>query len=115
MIFNFLQISCTLNSANIVMETTSILGIFAALFTTVANIPQAYKIIKEKTSKGVSAGTYLVLLIGTLLWTAYGILRSDWPLIVTNAISSLFSSIILILHKIPDRKIKKVNKVLSKK
>ncbi|WP_343624575.1 SemiSWEET transporter [Flavobacterium lindanitolerans] len=95
------------------METITIIGTLAAIFTTIANIPQAYKIIKDKTSKGVSAGTYLVLLIGTSLWTAYGILKSDLPLIITNSISSLLSIVILILHQIPDRKIKKVNKVLS--
>lgn len=96
------------------MEVSSIIGVLAAIFTTIANIPQAYKIIKEKSSQGVSAKTYLVLLAGTSLWTVYGILKTDWPLIITNSISSLLSIIILILYKIPDRKIKKVNKALTK-
>ncbi|RKS19033.1 MtN3 and saliva related transmembrane protein [Flavobacterium endophyticum] len=95
------------------METTSIIGILAAFFTTIANFPQAYKIIKEKTSKGVSANTYLVLLTGTSLWVIYGILQSDWPLIIANAISSLISMIILFLSWISDKKIKGIHKALK--
>lgn len=95
------------------MDTTSAIGILAAIFTTIASFPQAYKIIKQKTSKGVSAATYLVLLIGTLLWLVYGIMQSDWPIIVANSISSILSAIILILYRVSDKKIKKLNQVLK--
>ncbi len=94
------------------MNTLDIIGIMAALLTTFAGLPQAVKIIRKKTSKGISLVTYLVLLSGTLLWVAYGILKADWPIIISNAVSSLISTIILILYMMPDRKIAKVHEAI---
>ncbi len=91
------------------MEFSDYIGIIAAILTTVANVPQTYKIIRDKTTKGVSPATYFVLLAGTLLWTAYGLFRGDWPLIAANGISSIISSIILILYYISDSKITKIH------
>jgi MtN3 and saliva related transmembrane protein len=95
------------------MNTINIIGTLAAVLTTFASLPQAIKIIKKNTTKGVSAATYLILLGGTLFWVVYGILKTDWPIIISNAISSLISIIILILHLIPDKKIKEIHDKLE--
>jgi MtN3 and saliva related transmembrane protein len=92
------------------MDTTQIIGILAAVFTTIANIPQAYIIIREKSAREVSATTYGILFLGTSFWVAYGILKEDWPIIVTNSISTLTSMIILFLNFTSQKIINKIHK-----
>lgn len=79
------------------MDYIQILGLAAALLTTISNIPQALKIIKTKETKGVSTGSYIILLIGLILWVAYGITRSDLPVILANTISALICAVVLFL------------------
>lgn len=79
------------------MEEIEILGYLAAILTTTANLPQAYKIIKSRSTKAISFITYLMLVIGNGLWLTYGIFNADYPLIVSNAISTAICIIILML------------------
>lgn len=46
------------------MDFTTIIGLSAALMTTISNIPQAYKIIKTKETKAVSVWSNIVRLLG---------------------------------------------------
>lgn len=91
------------------MDTTQVLGLLAAVFTTAANIPQTYVIIREKSARNISVATYSLLLLGVLLWFVYGILKSDWPIIIANGISSLTSIIILILNFSTQKTINKIH------
>ena len=43
------------------MDLVQILGLLAAFFTTVANVPQAIKVIKTRSTKSLSAATYAML------------------------------------------------------
>lgn len=79
------------------MDTFSIIGFIAAIFTTSGFLPQAYKIIRTRSTKDISLTMYMVLEIGTLLWLIYGILIMQWPIIIANAISlSLISTILML-------------------
>ena len=91
------------------MDYIKIIGLAAAVFTTIANIPQAYKIIRQKSTEGVSGPSYIILLIGLLLWLAYGIANDDLPIILANGISAATSIIILILHYTSDKVVEKVH------
>jgi MtN3 and saliva related transmembrane protein len=86
------------------MDYIEIVGLGAALFTTVSNIPQALKIVRTKETKGVSTKTYSILFTGLVLWVVYGFLRNDFPLILANGISALICGIVLFL-KLTSRKI----------
>ena len=79
------------------MDYVQIIGLSAAVLTTAANIPQTYRIIKTRSTKDISTITYSMLLVGFLLWVAYGILREDYPVLIANGISVLVSSAILFL------------------
>lgn len=94
------------------MDTTQIIGLFAAVFTTLANIPQTYIIIRDKSTNHISATTYLILFLGTGLWVAYGIIKLDWPIIIANSISTLISLIILVLNFTSQRVINKVHQAV---
>jgi MtN3 and saliva related transmembrane protein len=90
------------------MDTYTI-GILAALFTTAANIPQTYIIIREQSTEHVSVSTYFILLTGTLLWGYYGILKEDLPLILTNGFTSFTSVVIIFLNFSSKRVIAKIH------
>ena len=93
------------------MDTNTI-GILAALFTTVANIPQTYTIIRDKSTEHASVTTYFILLTGTLLWRWYGIMKEDWPLILTNVFTSTTSIIIIILNFSSKKTIAKIHRAV---
>lgn len=72
------------------------IGFFAAILTTSAFLPQAYKIWKSKTADGLSLTMYLVMGTGTLSWLAYGIMIKSPSMIVANVISTLIIVFIII-------------------
>ena len=82
------------------MSYMEIVGILAAIFTTIANIPQAVKVIRTRSTKSLSAVTYSFLFTGMTLWVLYGIGLKDIPIIVTNSIAGLLCGIILTMKLI---------------
>lgn len=79
------------------MDATTILGLVAATCTTIAFVPQAYQTIKTKNTKDLSLSTYVLLVVGIIMWLTYGILVMDLPIIVANAVSFFFIGTILVL------------------
>ncbi len=71
------------------MHFTSVelLGLAAALFSTINQMPQAWKIIRSKDTGSISLYTYSLLWIAVTLWLVYGITINDKPLIISNTIS----------------------------
>ena len=79
------------------MEVTQLIGIAAGVLTATSLLPQLIKLIKEKKAEDISGWMLGLLMLGLGLWTAYGILRNDWPIIITNSFSFLVNGIIIIL------------------
>ncbi|TDU40455.1 MtN3 and saliva related transmembrane protein [Gelidibacter sediminis] len=77
------------------MTFEEIIGILAGVLTTVAVLPQIIKAIKTREVEDVSPYMFIILCCGVGLWTVYGILKEDWPIIVTNGISFVLNSIML--------------------
>lgn len=71
------------------------LGALAALLTTAAYIPQAYRTIKTRSTSSLSLPTYLLLFSGTMLWTVYAVYTDNLPVLVANAVTAVLSGIIL--------------------
>jgi MtN3 and saliva related transmembrane protein len=82
---------------NILLHYTSLVGAIAAVFTTIAFIPQAYHSYKTRDLSGVSLPMYSIFTLGVALWLAYGLLLHNWPLIIANAITLALSMMILVL------------------
>ena len=72
-------------------------GIAAGIFTSTSLLPQLVKMIREKKGNDISTGMLIVLLTGLALWTWYGIMKEDWPIVVTNTFSLLVNITIIIL------------------
>jgi len=80
------------------MDLTQIIGIVAGIFTATSLIPQLVKIVKEKKADDVSPLMLIILMGGLGLWTTYGIMKEDWPIIITNAFSFLLNAVVLVLR-----------------
>jgi MtN3 and saliva related transmembrane protein len=78
------------------MTLITLLGLSAAILTTGAYIPQAYKTIKTKSTSGLSLSTFLMLFLGTILWFLYGMYIKDLPIILANGITATLSGIIFL-------------------
>ncbi|MBT5655796.1 MAG: SemiSWEET family sugar transporter [Candidatus Actinomarina sp.] len=74
-----------------------IFGYFAAFFTAVSFLPQAIKTVKTRQTAGLSLLTYLFLFLGSLSWFIYGFYLTDYPLMITNSLTTIFTGIILYL------------------
>lgn len=79
------------------MDWISVLGFVAATLTTGSFLPQTMKVIRSKCTKDLSFGMYLLLVIGLFSWIVYGIFVGSWPVIIANAVTLIFASIILFL------------------
>ncbi|RYY18591.1 MAG: hypothetical protein EOO36_07785, partial [Cytophagaceae bacterium] len=79
------------------MDLTTFLGTAAAIVTTAGYVPQAYQTIRTRSTASLSLSAYLMLTAGTLLWTTYGVMSANWPIIVSNGITAALAGIILVL------------------
>lgn len=79
------------------MMFADILGYVAAVGTTGAFIPQAYKVFKTKKTDDLSTGTFLLLSTGVILWCIYGFLVNSLPIIMANGITFLMVFYILVI------------------
>jgi MtN3 and saliva related transmembrane protein len=66
------------------MNLITFLGFLAASCTTVAFLPQVIKTYKSKSAKDLSGVMATLLVTGISLWLVYGILITDWPVIIAN-------------------------------
>lgn len=85
------------------MPTAAIVGTLAALCSTLSFAPQAWKIIRSRHTKDISTGMYLLTVTGFALWTAYGFVLMQWPLIASNLICLSLSAFILAMKLLPTR------------
>lgn len=76
-------------------SSITLLGLAAAACTTFAFLPQVMKTWQTRSTKDISLGMFLVLVLGIVLWLAYGLIQLDIPLIAANGVTLLFASTIL--------------------
>ena len=68
-----------------------LVGTIGAVLTTVCWAPQAWRVIRHRNTQAISLATNLALLAGQFCWLFYGHALNDWPLIVSNTISIMFT------------------------
>jgi MtN3 and saliva related transmembrane protein len=77
------------------MDTITVIGLIAALFTTVSLSPQLVKVWKTKSTKDISTGMFTLFAGGVLLWFVYGVLVGDLPIILANSLAFVQAVVIL--------------------
>ena len=90
------------------MDWVTITGVLAGVCSTASFAPQAWKIVRSRRTKDISAGMYALTVGGFTLWTAYGVMKGAWPLIVSNGICWCFAAFILVMKLLPRREKEKV-------
>ena len=74
----------------------SYVGFFAGFCTTIAFIPQTIKAWKTKSTKDISLLMFLIFITGVIFWLIYGVLLSELPLVIANAVTLVLAISILI-------------------
>ena len=77
--------------------SNEIIGLVAGILTATSMLPQIIKTVKEKNADNVSPFMIIILILGTGLWSYYGVLRDDLPIIITNAFSCSLNTLMLFL------------------
>ena len=79
------------------MDTINCIGSAAAMLTTTAFTPQAWKVWHTKHTADISLGMYTLFTLGVALWLDYGILLASWPIIIANCITLLLAGAVLVM------------------
>jgi MtN3 and saliva related transmembrane protein len=83
-------------------QLTEIIGFIAAVFTTLAYVPQFMKVWKSRSAKDVSMRMYVMMCSGVFLWLVFGIRLRSLPIILANGVTLVLTLAILwlkIRHK----------------
>ena len=78
------------------MTYIDIIGLVAALCTSISFLPQAIKTIRTRDTSAISLSMYCVFTGGTVLWLIYGIMIISYPVIIANTITLILAGIILV-------------------
>jgi MtN3 and saliva related transmembrane protein len=75
----------------------TVIGLVAAVLTTLSFFPQLMKIWKTKSTKDISVRMYALFSAGVFIWFIYGVLLQDIPIIAANLIAFIQALTIYIL------------------
>ena len=79
------------------MNYVTIIGLAAAILTSIAFVPQVIKIWKTKSAKDISLGMFVIFCTGLILWLVYGVLIKSLPVVAANAVTLVLALSILVL------------------
>ncbi|WP_245632157.1 SemiSWEET transporter [Edaphobacter aggregans] len=74
-----------------------LIGFVAAFCTTTAFVPQLLRVVKLRSARDISLGTFLLFSVGVALWLLYGIYTGSKPVIASNLVTLVLSVSILVL------------------
>lgn len=80
-----------------IMNYNFYIGIAAAVLTTTAFLPQVLKARKTRHTKDLSLVMYITFTTGVALWTIYGFILGEIPIILANSLTLALSGYLLYL------------------
>lgn len=72
----------------------NIIGYGAALCMVMGYLPQAIHTIRTRETDGIALPTFLLLGVGSILFVVQGFMLHNWPLVITNVITTVCSAIV---------------------
>lgn len=81
--------------------TVAVIGGIAAALSVISFVPQAWKIVRTRKTKELSAPMWILNFSGFVLWTLYGALHGAWELIVPNVLCAALAGFILVMKLVP--------------
>lgn len=79
------------------------LAVVAGLLSTSSFLPQVLKAWREHDTAAISKRMYMVTVTAFTLWTLYGVLIENLPIVVFNLLSLVLSGTILVMKIRDDR------------
>ena len=76
------------------MDVDSI-GYVAAALTTLSFFPQAIKTLRTDDTRSISLSMYSLFTSGVAIWTAFGLLSGNGPVILANGFTLIPASFVL--------------------
>ena len=76
-------------------ELSELIGYPAAVLTTAAFVPQAWKSWRTRDLSGISLPMYALFTLGVALWLAYGAIIGSWPVMLANGITLVLAGVVL--------------------
>ncbi len=95
------------------MSAVTVVSLFAATLSMISFVPQAWEIIRSRNTDAISLKMYLITVTGFVAWLIYGVLLSQWAIIVQNVICLGLSSFILVMKLLPQRRKEAVADLLT--
>ena len=77
------------------MTVTEWTGSAAAVLTSIAFVPQVWKIWRIKHTADISLSMYILFTVGVALWLVYGILIQSAPVIAANSFTLALAGAVL--------------------
>ena len=82
----------------------NIIGYAAAICMICGYLPQAIYTIRTRDTDGIAMPTFLLLGAGSVFFVVQGLLLSNWPLVITNSITTISSAIVFAIKIYNDRR-----------
>jgi MtN3 and saliva related transmembrane protein len=76
-------------------ELSELIGYPAAILTTVAFVPQAWKSWRTRDLSGISLPMYALFTLGVAFWLAYGLLIGSTPIVIGNGVTLALAAVVL--------------------
>ena len=74
---------------------TDMIGLVAAMLTTISFLPQTLMVLRTGRTDGISLCMYALFTTGVAGWLVYGLMVGSLPVIVANAITLVLATTIL--------------------
>ncbi len=72
----------------------NIIGYTASVCMILGYLPQAIVTIRTRDTDGIALPTFCMLGLGSIFFVVQGIMLGNWPLVITNVITTICSVII---------------------
>ena len=95
------------------MDWVQIVGTAGAIASVISFTPQAWRIIRCRSTEGLSGPMYALTVLAFACWMTFGILQGLWAMIIPNAICLVFAGFILVMIALPQRKAVQVAEALD--
>ena len=76
---------------------SDLIGMIAGTLTTIAFVPQVWKVWKTRSTRDVSLGMYVVFTTGVAFWLVYGLMLGAWPIVLANTVTLALTGTVLVL------------------
>jgi len=88
----------------------NVVGYLAAICMVCGYLPQAVYTIRTRDTDGIAMPTFLLLGAGSVFFVVQGLLLANWPLVITNSITTISSAVVFCIKVSNDRRKRRLKK-----